>query len=338
MSKHYGVKCIDSTDKLAQQSAETPESKSNDGLVKQLGGGVPSTYVFHWQDGTVYKDVNPSADAGSQTLSLVSTIGGVTTGYTVSYNCDWVSYMANTNNIVIGYSQNTSQESRTCRITLEQNSSHNTITLVVNQSAGEQGETYFRWGDDQHMYEYSATTTYNGTLSLTPFVSKVNGVDTNATLSTNVSWIQTYNQLYYNYNEVKPNRNETIYLDTNYTEQPRTGTLTLSQKATGYVIRVVITQAAYVADCTMTSFDIEEEVCIGQGLDYTFTVADTRCSRTIYFNLFQGSTMVTSTATPSGGYGSGVFQTSTLSPGEATLTTTVNGQQITRTITVQDCS
>jgi hypothetical protein len=104
------------------------------------------------------------------------------------------------------------------------------------------------------------------------------------------------------------------------------------------VIRVVITQAAYVADCTMTSFDIEEEVCIGQGLDYTFTVADTRCTRTIYFNLFQGSTMVTSTATPSGGYGSGVFQTSTLSAGTATLTTTVNGQQITRTITVQDCS
>lgn len=40
MSKHYGVKCIDSTDKLAQLSAETPESKSNDELVKQLGGRV----------------------------------------------------------------------------------------------------------------------------------------------------------------------------------------------------------------------------------------------------------------------------------------------------------
>lgn len=313
-------------------------------LVKQLGGGTPSTQIFRLTEGgLVYKDINPTADAGTETLGVTSTIDGVATGYTVSYDCNWISHTANTNNIIIGYSQNTSEESRTCRITLTQNCSQylsncKTITIVVNQSAGEQGETYFRWADDLHMYEYSATTTYNGYLSLTPFVSKVNGVDTNATLSTNVSWIQTYNQLYYNYNEVKPNRNETIYLDTNYTEQPRTGTLTLTQKTTGYVIRVVITQAAYVADCSMTSFDCEEEVCIGQGLDYTFTVADTRCTRTIYFNLFQGSTMVRSTATPSGGYGSGVFQTSTLSPGEATVTTVVNGQQITRTITVQDCS
>lgn len=307
-------------------------------LVKQLGGGTPSTDIFCWQGGTIYQDINPSADAGTETLDLTSTIGGVTTGYTVSYDCNWVSYTANTDNIVIGYTQNETQSSRTCRITLEQQSSHNTITLVVNQSAGEQGETYFRWGDDNHMYEYSATTAYNGYLPLVPFVSKVNGVDTNATMSTDVAWIQTYNQLYYNYNEVKPNRNETIYLDTNYTEQPRTGTLTLTQKTTGDVIRVVITQAAYIPDCTMTSFDIEEEVCIGQGLDYTFTVADTRCTRTVYFNLFQGSTMVRSTATPSGGYGSGVFQTSTLTAGTATLTTTVNGQQITRTITIQDCS
>lgn len=312
-------------------------------LVKQLGGQAPSTNIFRWTDGTVYKDINPSSDAGSQLLTLVSTIDGVQTGFTVSEDCEWLSVAINSNtSVTVSYLENTTQNSRTCRITLTQESSHNTITLVVNQSAGEQGETYFRWGDDLHMYEYSATTTYNGYLTLVPFLSKVNGVDTNATLSSNVSWIQTYNQLYYNYNEVKPGRNETIYLDTNYTEQPRTGTLTLTQKTTGYVIRVVITQAAYVADCTMTSFDIEEEVCIGQGLDYTFTVADTRCSRTIYFNLFQGegssAVMVTSTATPSGGYGSGVFQTSRLSPGEATLTTTVNGQQITRTITVQDCS
>lgn len=312
-------------------------------LVKQLGGGTPSTQIFRLTEGgLVYKDINPTADAGTETLGITSTIDGVATGYTVSYDCDWINHTVNANSITIEYTRNTSQESRTCRITLTQNCSQylsncKTITIVVNQSAGEQGETYFRWGDENHMYEYSAATTYNGTLALTPFVSKVNGVDTNATLSTNVSWIQTYNQLYYNYNEVKPNRNETIYLDANYTEQPRTGTLTLTQKTTGYVIRVVITQAAYVADCTMTSFDIEEEVCIGQGLDYTFTVADTRCTRTVYFNLFQGSTMVTSTATPSGGYGSGVFQTSTLTAGTATLTTTVNGQQITRTITVQDC-
>lgn len=307
-------------------------------LVKQLGGAVPSTQIFRWQDGTVYKDTNPSADAGSETFSLVSTIDGVSTGYTASYSCDWVTANTSQNSsFTVNWAQNTSESSRTCRITLTQQNSSKTITLVVNQSAGEQGETYFRWGDDQHMYEYSATTTYNGTLTLVPFASKVNGVDTNAVLSSDVSWIQTYNQLYYNYNEVKPSRNETIYLDANYNEQPRTGTLTLTQKGTGDQIKVVITQAAYVADCTITSFGIADEVCIGQGLSYNFTVADTRCSRTTYFNLFQGSTTVTSTATPSGGIGNGVFQTSTLTAGTASATCVVNGQQVVKEVTVLNC-
>lgn len=313
-------------------------------LVKQLGGAVPSTKIFRWQDGTVYKDTNPSADAGSATFNLTSTIDDVPTGYTASYNCDWITADTSQNTtFTVNWAQNTSESSRTCRITLTQQCSSQypstckTITLVVNQSAGEQGETYFRWSDDSHMYEYSATTTYNGYLTLVPFASKVNGVDTNATLSSNVSWIQTYNQLYYNYNEVKPSRNETIYLDTNYNEQPRTGTLTLTQKGTGDQIKVVITQAAYVADCTITSFGIADEVCIGQGLSYNFTVADTRCSRTTYFNLFQGSTTVTSTATPSGGIGSGVFQTSTLTAGTASATCVVNGQQVVKEVTVLNC-
>lgn len=307
-------------------------------LVKQLGGQPPSTNVFHWTDGTVYKDTNPTADSGSSTFSLVSTIDGVTTGYSVSHDCNWITATTATSAVTIAYAHNTTENSRTCRITLTQNTSHQTITLVINQSAGEQGETYFRWGDDLHMYEYSATTTYNGTLGLVPFVSKVNGANTNAVLSTNVSWIQTYNQLYYNYNEVQPNRNETIYLDTNYTEQTRTGILTLTQKTTGYAIRVYITQAAYVADCTITSFSIDDEVCIGQGLNYTYTVADTRCSRTTYFNLWQGTTRVTSTSTPSGGVGTGVFQTSTLSAGTASATCVVNGSQLVLTSNIVQCS
>ena len=312
-------------------------------LVKQLGGQAPSTSILRWTDGTLHKEINPSSDAGSQTLSLISTIDDVPTSFTISESCDWITVTANGNTgITVSYTQNTSQTSRTCNITLTQNCSQylstcKSITLVVNQSAGSSQETYFRWGDNAHMYEYSATTTFDGYLTLVPFVSKVNGVDKNATLSANVSWIQTYSELYYNYNEVKPGRNETVYLDTNYTEEERTGILTLTQKETGDKIRVYITQPAYVADCSMTSFDVEEEVCIGQGLDFTFTVADTRCSRTIYFNLYQGSTMVRASATPSGGVGSGVFQTSTLTAGTATVTTVVAGQQVTRTVTVQNC-
>ena len=307
-------------------------------LVKQLGGAPPSTNVFHWQDGTVYKDISPSYEGGSQTLALTSTIDGVTTGYSVSHSCGWVTAVTASSSVTVSYAQNDTESSRTCRITFEQYTSHQTMTLVINQSAGSSGETYFRWGDDSHMYEYSATTTYNGNLSLVPFLSKVNGVDTNAVLSSNVSWIQTYNQLYYNYNEVKPNRNETIYLDVNYNEQPRTGLLTLTQKGTSDTIRVYITQAAYVADCSITSFSIDSEVCIGGALNYSFTVADPRCSRTTYFNLYQGETMVRSTATPSGGVGNGVFQTSALSAGTATATCVVNGSQISKYVSVVQCS
>ena len=330
-SRYYTVE-------YAKVNGSTAYCETASVLVKQLGGAVPSTQIFTWTDGTIYKDTNPSSDSGSETFSLVSTIDGVPTGYTASYNCDWISVDASQNSsFTVSWQQNTSETSRTCRITLTQQSSQNTITLVVNQSASEHGETYFRWGDDQHMYEYSATTTYNGTLGLVPFASKVDGVDTNAVLSSDVSWIQTYNQLYYNYNEVKPSRNETIYLDANYNEQSRTGTLTLTQKGTGDQIKVVITQAAYVADCTLTSFNISDEVCIGQGLSYTFTVADTRCSRTTYFYLFQGDNTITSTATPSGGIGSGVFQTSTLTAGTASATCVVNGQQVVKEVTVLNC-
>lgn len=308
-------------------------------LVKQLGGAPPSTNVFRWQNGTTYKDFAPSADSGTTAFTLTSTIDGVQTGYTVSHDCNWITATTAATSVTIQYAQNSTENSRTCRITFTQDTSHQTMTLVVNQAAGEQGETYFRWGDDLHMYEYSATTTYNGTLGLVPFLSKVNGYDTNAVLSTNVSWIQTYNQLYYNYNEVQPNRNETIYLDTNYTESLRTGILTLTQKTTGYVIRVYITQAAYVADCTITSFALDDnEICIGQGLTYTYTVADTRCSRTNYFNLWQGSTMVRSTSTPSGGVGTGVFQTSTLSAGTASATCVVEGSQLVLTANMVQCS
>lgn len=307
-------------------------------VVKQLGGAPPSTNVFHWTNGTVYKDFAPSADSGTTAFTLTSTIDGVQTGYTVSHDCNWITATTAATSVTIQYAQNSTENSRTCRITFTQDTSHQTMTLVVNQAAGEQGETYFRWGDDLHMYEYSATTTYNGTLGLVPFLSKVNGANTNAVLSTNVNWIQTFNQLYYNYNEVQPNRNETIYLDTNYTESPRTGILTLTQKTTGYVIRVYITQAAYVADCTITSFSIDDEVCIGQGLNYTYTVADTRCSRTYYFNLWQRLTRVVSTSTPVGGVGTGVFQTSTLSAGTASATCVVNGSQLVLTSNIVQCS
>ena len=319
----------------ASTQCETAET-----IVKQLGGAVPRPYTFRWENGLPYVEINVDAEAGVIDKNVISKYNGSDTSYTASDECDWVgSYSATPTNFKIEYDENTGDTSRSCTVYLTQDGSHAEMRMGINQAAsGASGETYIKWGDIYHPSEYSATTTWNGYVNLVPFYSLLNGVETNAVLSTDTNWIITYNQLYYNYNEVKPNRNETIYLNPNTSTSERSGWLTLTQKGGTDYIRVKITQGAYVADCSISSFDIPDNVCIGEPLEYSYTVNDARCDRTFYFNVFDASgNTFTSTSSPVNGRGSGTFDTSTMIAGTAQMSVVVGSTAVSKQIQVSSC-
>jgi len=322
-------------------SGGTPDQcETAEVIVKQLGGATPRPYNFYWSNGLTYIKVDVSSDAGIIDENLISTYDGVSTSYTASDSCDWVgSYSATNTNFKVSYDENTGDTSRSCIVYLEQNGSHANIRLEINQSAaGAPEETYIKWSDNTHPSVYSATTTWNGTLPLMPFYSLLNGVETNAVLSSDSNWIITYNQLYYNYNEVKPNRNEAIYLNPNTSTSERTGLLILTQKGGTDYIRVYITQGAYVADCSISSFEIPDNVCIGESLEYSYTVNDVRCDRTFYFNIFDASgTTFTSTSSPYNGRGTGTFDTSRMVAGTAQMNVVIGSTTVSKEIRINSC-
>ena len=319
----------------ASTQCETAET-----IVKQLGGAVPRPYVFRWENGLPFVEVNVDAEAGVINKVVMSTYNDVQTSYTASDECDWVgSYSATPTDFKIEYDENTGDTSRSCTVYLEQDGSHAEMRMSINQAAsGASGETYIKWGDNLHPSEYTATTTWNGYVNLVPFYSLLNGVQTNAVLSTDTNWIITYNQLYYNYNEVKPDRNETIYLNPNTSVSERSGWLTLTQKGGTDYIMVKIIQGAYVPDCTISSFEIPDNVCIGDALEYSYTVNDARCDRTFYFNVFDASgATFTSTSTPVNGRGSGSFSTSNMAAGTAQMSVVVGTTTVSKHISVENC-
>ena len=324
-------------DKVSGASTQCDTAET---IVKQLGGAVPRPYVFRWENGLPYFEANVDANAGVVDKNVISTYNGSNTSFTASESCSWVgSYSATPTNFKIEYDENTGNTSRSCTVYLTQDGSHADMSMTINQAAaGASGETYIKWGDNLHPSVYSATTTWNGTLTLVPFYSLLNGVETNAVLSTDTNWIQTYNQLYYNYNEVKPNRNETIYFNPNTSVSERTGLLTLTQKGGTDYIQVYITQGAYVADCTISSFEIPDTVCIGEPLEYSYTVNDARCDRTFYFNVFDASgNTFTSTSTPINGRGSGSFNTTNMAAGTAQMSVVVGSTAVSKQIQVTSC-
>lgn len=198
------------------------------------------------------------------------------------------------------------------------------------------GEDVFKWNWLEHETHYTATTE-DINLLLVSFSSVYNGAYTNAVLSANVSWITTYSDLYYNHNELRPDVNSYIYFsDYNTGSAPRTGTLTLTQKGTSNKITVDITQTVKPADCTITAFTLDSEVCRGGTLGYTFDLKDSRCHETFYFTLFDADgNQYESSTTPTGGHGTGSFTVPTsAATGQCSVTVYTDRYYA----TIKDCS
>ena len=305
-------------------------------------GYVPST-LFLFNNGQTYAGPTVGAEAGYYQIGIQSSIEGVVTGFTASESCGWIDndYTATTTSFRFKYDANTSQNSRTCVITLEQNGSHARITLEINQSGqGQQGETYCRWGWAGHYSDYSADVKYNDTLLLVPIQSKVNGVDTNVVISSDKSWVITDSDMYYNRNEFRPEINNYLYFEGNETDQDRTATVTFTQKGTTNKIKLYVTQKAYEADCTLQTFSFDyDEVCKGDDLTYSYTVKDPRCSSKFYFQFWdKAGTLFDSESTPSNGSGTGSFTTTNMATGEGTCDVTIKTTPVRLKINIKDCS
>ena len=325
---------------------DSEECPSREFKITQLGGDVPptpTTRVFTFGDGTTYKSPMVESGSGVYEVTMISTVDGTPTGYTVSETCNWInnSYTATPTSFKFSYSQNTESSSRTCRITLIQQGTYATCVLEVTQNAaGQGGESFIRWNIANHYQSYTASTPWNQGIRLETFSSLLNGVSTNAVISSNSNWIVTDSELYYNRNEFRPNVNgQVVQVQNNTTSQPRTAVITFTQKGSSDRIQLYLTQGAYEPNCTITAFTLDSEACRGNNLNYSFGLADTSCTSEFTFRFFDhNGNMFTSTARPSGGQGTGYFDTSTMAIGTGSCDVTVSTIQQRYTANIKDCT
>jgi hypothetical protein len=236
--------------------------------------------------------------------------------------------------------QNTSYSSRVAQYTIEQNNCKGYVNASQQAAPIPPATNKFQWAWEGHESSYStAITSTELSVKLVPFESYVNGVKTNATIQANVPWIVTNSPTYVNNNELRPDYEEMVGVQKNTGSANRTGTLTLRQKGTSNTISMTITQPPYTPDCTIKSFTIGDEVCKGESLSYSYQTVDTSCSGEFTFRLWDSAgSMITSNSTPSGGSGSGSFNTSTAALGGATVDVTVNAEAKRYNINVIDCA
>lgn len=325
---------------------DSEECPSREFKITQLGGDVPptpTTRVFTFGDGTTYKSPMVESGSGVYEVAMISTVDGTPTGYTVSETCNWInnSYTATPTSFKFSYSQNTESSSRTCRITLIQQGTYATCVLEVTQNAaGQGGESFIRWNIANHYQSYTASTPWNQGIRLETFSSLLNGVSTNAVISSNSYWIVTDSELYYNRNEFRPNVNgQVVQVQNNTTSQPRTAVITFTQKGSSDRIQLYLTQGAYEPNCTITAFTLDSEACKGNRLNYSFGLADTSCTSEFTFRFFDhNGNMFTSNATPSGGQGTGYFDTSSMAIGTGSCDVTVSTIQQRYTANIKDCT
>lgn len=223
---------------------------------------------------------------------------------------------------------NSSTTTRQAQYKIRQSDSCIGYVNVTQAAAPVPQENVFKWNVQDQETSYSATVSGNvTTISLPQFTSYYNGSQPNGVMSSSDSWIITNSPVYTNNNELVPNVNNTLYIAANSTNSTRVGTMTLTQKGTTNKIRLYIIQGPYVPNCTITSFNIASSVVKGNPITYSYQVADTRCSQTFHFYLYDANhNEIHVTSVPSQGIGAGEFPTTGASVGTASISVPVNGE------------
>ena len=314
---------------------DSQECPSRDFTITQLGGSTPTGCTC---TATGHKNPISSAVTTSRVdLGTYSSTCSGTWSATIKSGTDFLSDFSFSNGTISAkVSRANTGAQRTSVYTASNGQCSDDFTVVQAGTGTTPTTDIFEWDWVSHETHYTATT-QDINLLLVPFSSVYNGVTTNAVLSANVPWIVTNSELYYNNNELQPNLNEYIYFNSyNTGSAPRTGTLTLTQKGTSNKITVDITQTVKPADCTITAFTLDSEVCRGGTLGYTFDVKSSDCHETFYFTLYDAdNNQYESSTTPTGGHGTGSFTVpSSAATGQCSVTVYADRYYA----TIKDCT
>ena len=95
-------------------------------------GYVPG-YVFTFQNGQDTLSTSVTSGASAYTIGVISTFGGLLTGFTASESLDWLSVTTSLTGITISVSGNTG-DTRNGTITLTQSGSNYTCQILLSQA------------------------------------------------------------------------------------------------------------------------------------------------------------------------------------------------------------
>ena len=167
--------------------------------------GKEITDAFTFADGTTSKTLNVSSGNTTQTIDIISIVGGTATDlYSLVEKTMWIQYNSHTaTNFKITVERNDTGSARSGYISLKQNATNKTIRLDINQSAGT--NYAFSYGDGttskllsvasgSSSGSYSVTSTRDGSSQGWSVTEKPNWVSVTSNTST-LNWSVTPNSL-----------------------------------------------------------------------------------------------------------------------------------------------
>ena len=167
--------------------------------------GKEITDAFTFADGTTAKTLNVGSGNTTQTIDIISIVGGTATDlYSLVEKTMWIQYNSHTaTNFKITVERNDTGSARSGYISLKQNATNKIIRLDINQSAGT--NYVFSYGDGtttksmsvasgNSFGSYSITSTKDGNNQGWSVTEKQNWVEV-TTAATTLNWSVTPNSL-----------------------------------------------------------------------------------------------------------------------------------------------
>lgn len=204
--------------------------------INQSGKAHVTNWVFQFRNGRTTETMSASYDGSSSTFGVVSTKDGSTIPFTsaITSGTGWLTATVSGNNSVkVQATANTSEGTRTGKITLTQTETSKTIVINVTQAGKPHVAVYvFTWtgGSTQQITCNAAKGDSNTTYTVT---STKDGSPHGFSASSNVNWITT---------SVSVNTTVKLTISANPNTTMREGTITLTQNDSNKTLTIKVTQ------------------------------------------------------------------------------------------------
>ena len=233
----------------------------------------PDDFIFEVSgENSLSVDVT-SGGTGETSISVVSTLHGENTGFTVSEKPDWVTVSTGESSINYQIPSNPEMTERTGNVVLVQESSEKEIVITFTQAKGLFYEFTIS-GETSHQIE--ATSDETGQIGLN-IVSTRNGENIGFSVDNPLDWVSvTTGETSLNY-QIKENTGNI----------ERNGTVTLSQAESGKKITISFRQkvAEYEFNISgKTSYQVNAESVVDSG-QVTLNITSTKNGKTVGFTV-----------------------------------------------------